>query len=104
MVGGIAGDNYGTKENCWVSADMASSHYSGNDADLGGIAGWNESGATIQFCCMTGNVTGRNSGVGGIAGSNDGTIEHCTFYGSVSSGDYPQDSKYNTSVIFNLYI
>ena len=96
MVGGIAGDNYGTIENCWVSADMASSHYSEYDADLGGIAGWNESGATIQFCCMTGNVqnTGGNSGVGGIAGSNDGTIEHCTFYGSVSSGDHSQDSKY----------
>lgn len=67
MVGGIAGDNYGTKENCWVSADMASSHNSIYDADLGGIAGWNENGATIQFCCMTGNVqnTGGNSGVGG---------------------------------------
>ncbi|MBQ9587941.1 MAG: hypothetical protein IJR26_08805 [Bacteroidales bacterium] len=95
MVGGIAGDNYGTIENCWVSADMASSHNSIYDADLGGIAGWNENGATIQFCCMTGNVqnTGGNSGVGGIAGSNDGTIEHCTFYGSVSAND-SQDSKY----------
>ena len=95
MVGGIAGVNHGMIENCWVSADITSSHYSGYDADLGGIAGWNESGATIQFCCMTGNVqnTGGNSGVGGIAGSNDGTIKQCTFYGSVSV-NHSQDSKY----------
>lgn len=81
MVGGIAGDNYGTIENCWVSADMASSHYSGNDADLGGIAVWNESGATIQFCCMTGNVTGRNSGVGGIAGFDPNNMGNAGFQG-----------------------
>ena len=95
IVGAIAGDNYGTIENCWVSADVESSHYSSYDADLGGITGWNESGGTVKFCCMTGNVTntGGNYGVGGIAGSNDGTIEHCTFYGSVSV-DHSQDSKY----------
>ena len=95
MVGGIAGDNYGTIENCWVSADVESDHYSTYDADLGGIAGWNESGGKIRYCCMTGNVTNTdgNSGVGGIAGSNDGTIEHVTLYGSVSV-DHEQDNKW----------
>ena len=92
-VGGICGDNYGTIRNCWVSADVKSSHYSSYDADLGGIAGLNE--GTIEFCCMSGNVTntGGNSGVGGIAGGNDGTIRHCTFYGTVSV-NHNQDSKY----------
>ena len=95
LVGGIAGDNYGTIRNCWVSANVESSHYSSYDADLGGICGWNESGGTVEFCCMTGNVTntGNNSGVGGLAGSNDGTIQHCTFYGSVSV-NHSQDNKY----------
>ena len=96
LVGGIAGDNYGTISNCWVSANVESSHYNGTlDADLGGICGWNESDGTVEFCCMTGNVTntGNNSGVGGLAGSNDGTIQHCTFYGSVSV-NHSQDNKY----------
>ena len=95
LVGGIAGDNYGTIRNCWVSANVESSHYSSYDADLGGICGLNESDGTVEFCCMTGNVTntGDNSGVGGLAGSNDGTIQHCTFYGSVSV-NHSQDNKY----------
>ena len=96
MVGGIAGNNYGTIENCWVSADVESDHYhSSKDADLGGICGWNESDGKIKYCCMTGNVTNTdgNSGVGGIAGSNDGTIQHVTFYGSVSV-DHDQDNKW----------
>ena len=95
MVGAIVGDNYGLIKNCWVSADVESSHYSSNDADLGGIAGWNESKAKIAYCCMTGNVTntGKNYGVGGIAGSNDGILEHCAFYGSVSV-EHSQDNKY----------
>ena len=96
MVGGIAGNNYGTIENCWVSADVESDHYhSSKDADLGGICGLNESDGKIKYCCMTGNVTNTdgNSGVGGIAGSNDGTIQHVTFYGSVSV-DHDQDNKW----------
>ena len=95
MVGGIAGNNYGTIENCWVKADVESDHYSAYDADLGGIVGWNESGGTVKYCCMSGNVknTGGNSGVGGIAGSNDGTIEHVTFYGTVSV-KHSQDNKW----------
>ena len=87
MVGGIAGNSYGTIENCWVSADVESSHYDiSTDADLGGIVGWNESGATLKYCCMTGNVTntGGNAGVGGIAGTNKGTIQECTLYGTVT--------------------
>ena len=96
QVGGIAGNNYGTIENCWVSADLETSHYDiSKDADLGGITGWNESDGTVRYCCMTGNVTntGGNAGVGGIAGTNKGTIQHVTFFGSVSV-DHKQDNKW----------
>ena len=94
-VAGITGDNYGTIENCWVSGHVESSHYSSYDADLAGIAGINESDGTIKYCCVTADVknTGKNSGVGGIAGSNDGTIQHVTFTGSVSV-EHDQDNKY----------
>ena len=96
MVGGIAGNNYGTIENCWVSGHVESDHYhSSKDADLGGIVGLNESSGNVKYCCMIGDVknTDGNSGVGGIAGSNEGTISHVTFYGSVSV-DHSQDNIY----------
>ena len=96
MVGGIAGNNYGTIENCWVNGHVESDHYhSSKDADLGGIVGLNESGGTVKYCFMSGDVknTDGNSGVGGIAGSNEGTIEHVTFFGSVSV-DHKQDNKW----------
>ena len=96
MVGGIAGNNYGTIENCFVNGHVESDHYhSSKDADLGGIVGLNESGGTVKYCFMSGDVknTDGNSGVGGIAGSNEGTIEHVTFFGSVSV-DHKQDNKW----------
>ncbi len=95
MVGAIAGNNYGTIENCWVSADVESNHYSAYAASLGGITGYNESSGNVKFCCMSGNVTNThgNSGVGGIVGCNDGTIRNVTFYGKVSV-DHDQDNKY----------
>ena len=95
LVGGIAGENYGTIQNCWVSGHIESSHYSQYDADLGGIAGLNEDEGDILYCCVTANVTntGGNSGVGGIAGSNEGEIYHVTFTGSVSV-NHAQYNKY----------
>ena len=94
LVGGICGENDGTIENCWVSGHIESDHYSTLDADLGGIAGLNDDG-TIKYCCVTANVknTDKNYGVGGIAGSNDGTIKHVTFYGEVSV-EHSQDNKW----------
>ena len=83
-VGGIAGDNYGTIKNCWVLGTITTNHYNtSNDADLGGIAGLNESDGKIQYCCFDGTVknTAKNTGVGGLVGRNKGTLEHCTFYG-----------------------
>ena len=100
LVGGIAGLNRGIIENCWVSADITSSHYHFSDnADLGGIVGENTN--VLRYCGMTGNVTntGNNSGVGGIVGSNFGGpynnkgVRHCTFYGSVSV-NHDQHNKY----------
>jgi len=102
-VGGICGTcKAGTIINCWVSADIKSSHYSSiEDAFLGGIAGIISNGnyldekSTLQFCCMTGNVENpKNSGVGGLAGVASGcNISHCALYGIVSV-DHEQDNKW----------
>ena len=95
FVGGICGENNGTIKNCWVSGHIESNHYSQYDADLGGVAGINEDNGKIQYCCVMADVknTAKNSGVGGIAGSNEGTIQHVTFTGTVSV-EHSQDNKY----------
>ena len=95
-VAGICGENEGTIENCWVSGHIESSHYSQYDADLGGIAGLNDNDGVIRYCCVTADIknTGGNSGVGGIAGSNEGIIRHVTFYGSVDDNGHGQNNKY----------
>jgi len=84
LVGGIAGENYGTIENCWVSADVSSDWQNSSSAytaKVGGITGENH--GTVKYCCVTGNVTNDDKDVGGIVGyNNGGTIDYCTFYGT----------------------
>ena len=96
LVGGIAGQNDGTIKNCWVSADVSSDwkeSSSAYTAKVGGIAG--ENNGTIEYCCMTGNVTNNDADVGGIVGYNSGSgkINHVTFYGTRSS-THSQDNEY----------
>ena len=93
-VGAICGLNYGTIENCWVSGQVKTQHYSVYSASLGGICGWNCSTGKILYCSMSGNVANpKNTGVGGLSGCNQGRIEHCTFYGTVTNNN-KQHSKY----------
>ena len=96
LVGGIAGENNGTIEDCWVSADVSSDwHESGSfyDAKVGGITG--ENSGTVQYCCVTGNVHNDDADVGAIVGCNNssGTVSHCTFYGNLST-THSQDNLY----------
>ena len=92
-VGGITGHNYGTISNCWVTGTIKTDHYSIYHADLGGIAGMNDSGGKIEYCCFNGTVsnTAQNTGVGGLVGRNYSTLEHCTFFGEVKT-DRSQDN------------
>ena len=94
LVGCIAGENDGTIENCWVTANVSSDWQDSGVAvtgSVGGIAG--ENNGTIQFCCMAGDVTNNDADVGGLVGNNDGILSHCTFYGTRHS-THDQDSKY----------
>ena len=96
LVGGICGQNDGTIQNCWVSANVSSDwkeSASSYTAKVGGIAG--ENNGTIQFCCMSGDVTNNDADVGGIAGynSSSATINHVTFYGSRWS-THSQNNEY----------
>ena len=108
-VGGIAGNNRGSIVDCWVSAEVSSTHYHFiTCAELGGIVGVNDhysggsytagGGASsgfsgkLSYCCMTGNVSNpENYAVGGIAGQCIPNAEHLTFYGT-RTNSYKQDN------------
>ncbi len=76
-VGGFAGYNYGTIENCRNYASVTA--HSGN---IGGIAGYNEKGL-IRDCYNAGKITAGYFNAGGIAACNRGTIENCQNDGEV---------------------
>lgn len=95
LVGGIAGENLGTIQNCWVSADVSSDwreSLSKYTAKVGGIAG--ENSGIIHYCCMSGSVTNEDADVGGLVGyHNTGYVCHCTFYG-LRNSSHSQDNIY----------
>ena len=75
--GGIAGGNYGTIENCYVTGTVSGTQY------VGGIAGYNSDGE-IKNCYTTCNVTGSGNQIGGITGINNGTVQYCYATGKIS--------------------
>ena len=76
-IGGIAGSNFGTIENCYNTATI-----SGRQS-IGGIAG--ENYGTITNCWNAGEVNGKTT-VGGVAGShNSKTISSCFNTGKVTA-------------------
>lgn len=70
VVGGIVGDNYGIIENCSFAGTVKGKDY------VGGIAGFNEAGASIIGCHAYGKITGVHY-TGGICGENAGGIAGC---------------------------
>ena len=71
FVGGVAGTNYGTIENCSVDGTLTNNrHY------LGGVVGNNY--GSIIGCSSSGTITGTSPDVGGIGGQSvGGTIMAC---------------------------
>jgi len=88
-VGGLVGQNYyyGTITNCTSSASVSGIDY------VGGLVGENGYYGAITNCYASGSVSGSGSewwptGVGGLVGSNDGTISDCSSAASVSGNEY----------------
>jgi TolA-binding protein len=77
-VGGIAGLNYGTIQNCSFSGSV------GGTRAVGGIAGVNQSAGQILNCTVEGIVSGEHR-TGGIAGENLGAISGCENNASVNT-------------------
>ncbi len=82
-VGGIVGINKGTIRNVYHTGSVI------GNGDVGGIAGHNESGASIKLAYNTGKITAGSgcSNVGGIAGVNEGTIAQVYNTGEVGDGN-----------------
>jgi len=78
-IGGIAGLNYGTIENCYITGTVTGSSH------VGGIVGYNE--GAVQNCYATCSVTGIKDIVGGIVGSNLGTVTKCYATGYVGGSN-----------------
>ena len=88
-VGGVVGDNEGTVENCY-NTGAVSGLYSGTGNRVGGVVGWNDSGANVENCYNTGsvNVIGNSSAVGGVVGCNQGgSVQNCYNTGTVTVTD-----------------
>ena len=74
-IGGIAGANNGTIQNCYVSGSI------GDMYGKGGIVGTNPATGTIHNCFFAGKVFHRREDMsavsGGIAGISSGTVSNC---------------------------
>lgn len=82
--GGIVGDNAGTVSNC-VSDVAVKSGY-----NVGGVVGWNRDTGIITNCTNNGMITGTSNDVfvGGVVGTNCGTVQNCTNNGTVETATY----------------
>lgn len=110
-VGGIAGINFGTIENCYVTGEISGKSNIGgvsginfgsvkncyttcnvncNDTDIGGIVGTN--GGTTEYCYTTGQVLTASAG-GGIVGSNANLTSHCVALNSRVATSYNDENR-----------
>ncbi len=103
-VGGIVGQNRGSVENCY-NTGAVSGPDSGYSNVVGGVVGYNDSGANVENCYNTGTVSGPDSGsgnfVGGVVGYNyHGTsVENCYNTGAVSGPDSGSGDWYVGGVV-----
>lgn len=86
--GAAVGYNYGTVDNVRNYADVTSVSCWG-----GGVVGYNLKGATIRNCYNAGNVRTSYNNIGGITGSNYGTIENCVNVGDISAYKFVTNFK-----------
>lgn len=92
-LGVISAYNSGTVEGCSVSGTV---NTTGTEANVyvGGIAGENNSGASIKNCTFNGTLISSAPYIGGIAGDNSGTIFESKNEGKVKQTNTKKSSLY----------
>lgn len=90
FAGGLFGWLAGTVTDCSSSADVTAENSSGRDATAGGVAGIVTTGATVERCSSTGDITGRE--IGGIVGVTNAsaslTLRDCFSSGTLTASAY----------------
>ena len=94
-VGGIAGSNAGTIENCAFDGVVSGT------SQIGGIAGVNTVKGSINGCTVSGTVYGSHF-VGGVVGQNDGVAANCTNAASVNTTVSQNEVKLNDLTLDNV--
>lgn len=88
LVGGLVGDNGGTIQKCYSTANCHSEQIDSvtrsTSDGVGGLVGKNSQGRIIE-CYATGKITCKCSNAGGLAGLNQGSITNCYASGEVFS-------------------
>ena len=88
IVGGIVGRNSGVIENC------ENREYLAIVSAGGGIVGENREGAIVKRCFNKNEMLLSDNTIGGIVGSNSGTVEECYNLGNIlASTSYARYSK-----------
>ncbi|MGF7046788.1 hypothetical protein J2T13_001286 [Paenibacillus sp. DS2015] len=104
--GVIAGTNWGEIENCHVSGTIKVTGiqtYYTNSREDGGLVGYNAAGATIKNSLaqvdvgQTGYAFYENGRIGGLAGTNDGSISYSYFVGTVKDDVNQYYPRFDTS-------
>jgi len=80
---GCNGTNAVVKNLGLIDCDIRGGQY------VGGVVGYNggSGSTTVQYCYVTGSVSGTGENVGGVAGYNGRTIQNCYVTASVSSSN-----------------
>ena len=102
-VGGMAGLNSGTIENCHVEGSVVIDNYQDKAYAHGTVAGYNDGGqAKVSGCTSSGCLAYNNDDIfidnnffGGMVGHNRGTIENCIFIGKGSRNEGVIASRLN---------
>lgn len=77
-VGGIAGENRGTITNCYNQGYIGGTGSETTSKFLGGIVGDNQSPGTITYCYAKCDIEDEGT-KGGIVANNNGTVSNCSF-------------------------
>lgn len=94
-VGGLAGENAGTIQNCSFSGTVSGT------SRIGGIAGSNTVTGIINGCTVDGSVYGDHF-VGGITGQNDGVVSGCTNGAAVNTTVSQNEVKLDDLTVTDL--
>lgn len=94
-VGGIAGRNAGTLQNCAFSGTVR------GESAVGGIAGHNEAQGQIIGCTVSGSVSGQDC-TGGVAGRNAGLLLNCANRAGVNLTRSASDQSGEEAVLEEL--